>query len=259
MPTIWSDQHHSWLYYLLLLLLGLGGTFSAGIGGLYFFKRSGVKLGNYCYGLLLIGIGLTQLHIILVLTGFYERFPQLKFLPIYFTLTLPSLLFFYVKLNLYPAYRLRWTDSKHFLLGFFQWIFFWIVFLQPTARKLDTDRYFYNPFYGGLEQALFLSLFVAYMYFAYRYLKQRERQLKRTTLPRKMWYLRKLIKGLFLLFAVHAIFVLGDFFSYEFLRINLRTVPIYAGLGALSFAALVYWLSLYGFQILFWGRKVFRW
>lgn len=241
---------------MLFAILLLGSFGSIAIGGLFFFKRSGVRLGNAFYGLLLLGIGLTQLYIVLEVINFFDDYSSWRFLPIYFTLTLPSLLFFYVKLHVYPSYRLRWSDSKHFVLGLGQWMVFWIFFLQPPENR-PAERNFYSLFYGGLEIALYLFLFVAYMYFAYRYIKQRQLQLRRSRLPRKLWYLKNLVKGLFILFAIHAIFVLSEFFFREYLGVNLGSISYYAGLGALSFAALVYWLALYGFQVLFWGRKVF--
>lgn len=252
----WNEPH-SWLYYVLLLALGGGVVSSVGIGGLYFLKRTGVRRANVFYGALLICIGFTLLHNILYITGFYDHFPAYKFFPIYFTLAIPALLFFHVKLSLYPQYRIRWSDAKHFLLPTAQWLFFWQVFFRDTADKLEAGRYFYNPFYGGLEQAIYLTSFFAYLYFAYRYVYQKRKVRLPISEGRRVWYLGKLVKGLFVLFGIHAAFVLTDFFCYEFLFINLRSVKIYAGLGALSFAALVYFLSVYGFQVLFWGRKLF--
>lgn len=252
------DAPHSLLYYLLLLTLGGGVLLSFCIGGLFFLKRTGVKRANIFYGLLLICIGSTLLHNIIYVVGFYDEYPRWKFFPIYFTLLVPSLLFYHVKLSLYPNYRLRLSDAKHFLLPLSQWLFFWSIFLRPLADKLDAGRQFYNPFYGGLEQAIYLVSFFAYIYFSYRYLYQRKSG-KRLTIAegRKVWYLSKLLKGLFLLFGIHTAFVLTDFFVYQFFYINLRSVRVYAGLGALSFAALVYFLSIYGFQVLFWGRRLF--
>ncbi len=252
----WNEPH-SWLYYLLLLALGAGVLGSVPIGGLYFFKRSGDWRANYFYGTLLICIGLTLLHNILYITSFYDHYPQHKFFPIYFTLAFPSLLFYYVKLNLYPTYRFRLSDIKHFLLPLAQWGFFWMVFFQPVDEKVNVGRYFYSPFYGGLEQAIYLTSFFAYLYFAYRYVLQRRREKLSGRQRKQVWYLSKLLKGLFILFGAHAVFVLADFFFYEFLAINLRSVKIYAGLGAMSFAALVYFMSAYGFQVLIWGRRVF--
>ena len=252
----WNEPH-TLLFYGLLLALGSGVISSISIGGLFFFKRTGIKRANFFFGCLLISIGFTLLHNILYIIGFYDVYPQFKFFPIYFTLAFPSLLFFYVKLSIYPAYRLQLSDSKHFLLPAAQWLFFWLILLQPLDQKADINRYFYNPFYGGLEQAIYLTSFFAYLYFSYRYVYHKRSGRLSIKEGRKIWYLNKLLKGLFILFGIHAVFVLADFFCYEFLSINLRSVKIYAGMGALSFAALVYFLSVYGFQVLFWGRKLF--
>lgn len=248
-------QH--WSYYLLLSLLGLGVAGSLPIGFLQFFKRSGDRRANLFLGSLLIAAGLSLLHNILVSTSFYDYRPGLRYLPVYFSLLLPTLLFYYVKLSAYPSYRMRWTDLKHFVLPLFQWIFFWIVFLREPARKLQWEDSFYNPFYGGFEKGLFLVLMVAYLYFAFRYVRHRQREITRSRLPRKLWYLRNFVKGLFVLFAIHATFLLGGFAARHLFRVHLDTVAIYAALGALSFAGIVYWLTVYGFQVLVWGRRVF--
>jgi hypothetical protein len=98
---------------------------------------------------------------------------------------------------------------------------------------------------------------MAYLYFAWRYIRQRAGHTRTHKERKQIWYLRKLVKGLWLLFAIHAAFCLTDFIAYEVFYINLRTVKLFVGLGALSYAALVYWLTVYGFQVLLWGRKVF--
>jgi len=252
----WNEPH-TILFYVLLLALVSGVVSSIAIGGLFFLKRTGVKRANLFFGCLLISIGFTLFHNILYIIGFYDDYPEFKFFPIYFTLAFPSLLFYYVKLTVYPAYRLQLSDIKHFLLPAAQWLFFWLVFFRPLELKINIDRDFYNPFYGGLEQAIYLSSFFAYLYFSYRYVYHKRTSRMGIKEGRKIWYLTKLLKGLFVLFGIHTVFVLTDFFCYQVLDINLRSVKIYAGMGAMSFAALVYFLSFYGFQLLFWGRKVF--
>lgn len=251
-------DYQAFFYYLVLAIMFLGSLQAVGIGGLFFFKSSGVALGNYFYGLLLISIGLTLLHNTFVMLDLYSNSPWLNFLPIYFTLAFPPLLFYYVKLHLYPKYRLRPTDAKHFVLPVGQFLFFVCMFCLPTAEKAGLGRYFYNPFYGAFEQVLYLSTFFAYQYFSYRYLRRRYQTLKSKEEAKQVWYLRQLIKVLFVLFGIHACFVVGDFFSYEFLDINVRAVKPYTALGLLSFAAIVYWFGTYGFQVLLWGRRVFK-
>lgn len=249
--------NHSIYFYLLVAVMSAGVLHCLSVGFLFFFKRSGVKRGNYFFGILLIAIGLTLLHNILIISGIYETYPKLKFLPIYLTLSLPVTLFYYVKLTLYPAYRLKVSDIKHFLLPVFQFVFFVGMFLMSVEFKSKIDRHFYNPFYGAFEQFLYLVGFYAYMYFAYRYVLQREKTVKKPKAKKQILYLKKLLQILFLLFVIHTAFIVGDFAGYELLNINLRTVKPYAALGALSFTALAYWLGTYGFQVLLWGRRTF--
>jgi hypothetical protein len=245
------------LYYLLLLILVANALQGLGIGGLYFFKRSGEKRANYFYGILLIAFSLTVVHNIFLVLNLYELHPQLKFLPIYFTLAFPTLIFYHVKLALYPGYKLRLSDAKHFILPVGQFIFFVVLFFSPLEYKKEIGRQFFNPFFGAFEQFLYLVTFYAYLYFAYRYIIQRQKTVKVRRELRLVLYLKKLIKILLVLFAIHTVFVLTDFVCYEFLGIDLRVIKIFAGSGILSFAALNYWLSIYGFQVLFWGRKRF--
>ncbi len=254
---------YSIFYYLLLLALTGGLLYGLGVGVLFFLKRSGEKRANTFFGFLLLAFSLTLLHNVFIITGFFEAFPRWKFLPIYYTLAFPPLLFYYVKLNCYPSYGLRWTDLKHAMLPFGQFLFFFILFLMPVSYKAGIDRNFYNPFYGAFEQFLYLSTFYAYLYFAYRYVVQRRRQAQARAKQqpwtwKRVVYLEKLLQILFFLFCIHTFFVVTDFTSYELLNINLRAVKPYAALGALSFAALVYWLCIYGTQVLIWGRRVFN-
>lgn len=247
-----------YLFYLLIAVLALGVMQALVIGGLFFLRRWGEKRANLFFGLLLITFGLTLLHNIFNMTGFYAQFPSWYFLPIYYTLAFPTLLFYYVKLSLYPSYQLRWTDAKHFLLPVGQGLFFLVMFATNIEFKSQFGRHFYNPFYGAFEQFLYLLTFFAYMYFAFRYIRHKRKTVRDKIEAKKILYLRYLIQILFVLFCVHAIFVVWDFFTYEFLNINLRTVRPYAALGALSFAALIFWLGTYGVQVLLWGKRVFK-
>ncbi|MDX1940399.1 MAG: hypothetical protein SFU99_07600 [Saprospiraceae bacterium] len=245
------------LYYLLIFVLGVGVLQALGIGFLFFFKRSGEKRANAFYGWLLITFGLTLLHNVFLISGWLERFPILSYLPFYYSLAFPTLLFYYVKLNLYPKYHFIWSDVKHFILPVGQFLFFVLVLTTATNYASPLKRNFYNPFFGAFEQLLYLITFFLYMYFSRRYIVQKRKEVNNRAELRKILYLRILIRVLFILFCVHTVFVVADFICYEFFDINLRTVKPYAALGALSFAALLFWLGIYGFQVLFWGRQVF--
>ena len=252
-----AGQHSTWYYLLAAVLLGTVLQ-ALCIGGLYFFKQSGEKRANVLYGLLLLAMGSTLLHYVLLMVGAPQRFPVLHFLPLYFTLSFPPLLFYHIKINLYPEYRFRLTDAKHWVLPLGQFLYFVILFFSPLPGKADLGRQFYNPFYGALETALYLATFFLYLYFGRRYLVEKRTHLRSKREAQLVRYLRRLVQVLFLLFCAHAVFVLTDFISYEFLQVNLRAVKPYAALGILSFAAMLAWLGIYGFQVLVWGRKVLR-
>ncbi len=246
------------LFYLVVAMMvaALLGAFVIGI--LFFFKRSGRKAANWIYGTLLLLAAGMQLHFVFVYTGWLQRYAELRFLPIYFSLSLPVLFFYYVKLTLYPRYRIKASDTKHFVLPLGQLLYFLGVWWVADWR-VPEGRYFYNPFYGGLEQGLFIGLFPAYIIFAYQYYR---RSAKRPGLSaaslRKLWYVHKLIKGAMFFILAYAILGLSDFLAYKFLRMNLMEVAWFSALSAAAFAALVSFFVIYGFQVLLWGRKLLR-
>jgi hypothetical protein len=246
------------LFYLLIFVLAIDVLQGLGIGTLFFFKSTGEKRANAFYGLLLITFGLTLLHNIFVMTGLFHLYPWLSYLPSYFTLAFPVLLFYHVKLTLYPNYQFRSTDIKHFILPVLQFCFFIFMIFAAQSFSEPLKRNQANAlFYGRYEQLFYLISFFAYLYFSWRYIQRKRREVRERKELKQIFYLRILVQTLFVLFCIHTFFVLSDFISYEFFDVNLRAFRAFAALGALSFAALLFWLGIYGFQVLFWGRRVF--
>ncbi len=244
-------------FYLPAGLMAVTLLAAIGIGGLFFLKRSGDSRANALYGALLVLGGLTQLHFLLLFANFHAARPYLQFLPIYFTLWLPVLLFFHVKISLYPTYRMRWGDLKHFILPVAQLLFFLGIWLVPAYRR-PGGRYFYSPFYGGLEQALYLIIWPAYIIFAYQYLRRKRGQLGWRTLPRLLWYLRKLLKVSMLFVIAYAILAVSDYLAYTYLFFDMRVQEWYTAAQSLTYTVLLLWLTVYGFQVLLWGRRLLR-
>lgn len=240
---------------LPLLIMAVAILAGLGIGGLFFLKQSGDGRANRLYGALLVLGALTQLHFALDFGGYLVTHPKLRYLPIYFSLWLPVLLFSHVKISLFPRYRFRWTDLKHLALPIGQTLYFLAIWLFPALRH-EQGRYFYNPFYGGLEQALFLAGWPMYVFFSALYLRRRRAMLKARSLPRLLWYLRKLLKGVLLFILAYAILSGADFLAHKYLWTTLRSQIWYAGAQALTFTVLLLWLSVYGGQVLVWGRRL---
>ncbi len=225
------------------------------IGALYFLKQSGDRRASALYGTLLLTGGFTQLHFLLEFTGRFIHHPEWKYLPIYFSLWLPVLLFSYVKISLYPEYRFRWSDLKHLWLPVGQTLYFIIIWLLPQYRHA-AGRYFYNPFYGGFEQALFLAGWPLYVLFSVLYLRRRRRHMDSRSLPRLLWYLNKLLKGVVFFMLAYTVLSLADFFAFKLEIADMRKRVWYAGAQALSYTTLLLWLCVYGGQVLVWGRKL---
>jgi len=251
-----GQEPHSIFFYLLLLMMAAGVLQCLGMSFLFFIKKSGDKRANLFYGTLLVTIALTLLDSILVISHFYKFYPAWKFLPIYYTLAFPTLLFYYVKISLYPAYRFRGSDIKHFILPVGQLLFFVVMFFMPVAYKSGMDRQPLNPFFGAAEQFLKLTTFFAYLYFAARYIKHRRKTATQPKEIRQVLYLRMLVQILFVLFCIHTVFVVTDFVSYHLFNIDMLADKLFAGLSALSFAALAFWLGTYGFQVWVWAKRV---
>jgi len=225
------------------------------IGVLFFIKQSGNQRANRLYGTLLLLGGLTQLHFALDFEGYLHSHPTLRYLPIYFSLWLPVLLFSHVKISLFPRYRFRWSDLKHLSLPIGQTVYFLVIWLVPDFRH-EEGRYFYNPFYGELEQMLFLAGWPLYVLFSGLYLRRKRKQLNTRSLPRLLWYIRKLLKGVLLFIMAYAILSVADAVTYKFQWGDLRHPVWYAGAQALTFTVLLLWLCIYGGQVLVWGQKL---
>ena len=235
--------------------MGIAALTALVVGAAFCWKRSGDRRSNLLYAALLTLGGLTQVHFLLDFAGVFARYPALQHWPIYYTLWLPVLLFFHVKLSLYPRYRLRWTDAKHIALPLAQTLYFFSIWLVPSWQRPE-GRYFYSPFYGGLEQALYLLYWPLYLFFSRQYLRMRRRQLSQRSLPRLLWYLRKLLKGCLLFVIAYAILSIADFSAFKYVAIDLHDRWWYAGAQSLTFVVLLLWLTVYGIQVLIWGRRL---
>ncbi len=253
--------HHP-LYYPLVALLALTSAAALLTAALLLLRRrqrATPRAAGWMI-LLLAAVGGTQLHHLLSAVGAFQTYPRWEFFPLYLSLSIGPLLFFYVKCFLYPRYQARLTDSKHFLPGLGQLVYFAVSFLLFRSTGTEaTGRYFYNPFYGGIEQGLFIVSLPFYLLFARRYVQVRIRQFRhRPRLPRSLWYLRKLLRITFYAWMVYAALALGDFLTLHFFTLNLRSLAWYTALQSLSFAGLTAWISVYGFQIAFWGGRLVR-
>jgi hypothetical protein len=223
------------------------------IASLFLIRRTQPnRWANWLFAGLLTAFALTLLDRLLNFTFFTQRHPSVFFLPIYLSFALAPLLFFYVKSRLYPQFHMYRRDFKHFILPTVQISLLLMMMFQSAEQKAHFQTHFFSPFYGNFEKGVFILQLFLYLYFAYRFIRHERFQLmkksQKPTFNRRqvlvVGWLKRMVKVLFILFGVHASFILTDYFSYRLFEINLQSKIIFPAVYELSFAAMLAWLCL---------------
>lgn len=240
---------------LSFLLLSAVIVLNGAIAAIFIFRKNENKRADLYFAGLLLAFALTSFHHILILQGVYAARPELLFLPVYFTLSLGMLLFYAVKLRLFPAYHFVSSDFKHFFLPLGQFVYFLSIFLLATvAFRENLGRKFYSPFYGGLEMALYIITFYAYQFGAYRYIHFKIADLRKKQEGGQALYeafvLRRMLRVMLILFWINSAYIAADFVMYELLQLNMHNFRGFTRFGELSFAAMGGWTGLTGIQLL---------
>jgi hypothetical protein len=246
---------HTVYYWIVMSFIGFVIIQSILIGIRFFFRNQDEPKSYFFFALLLLAFALTQLHFELRILGLFEIFPIIRFIPIYFTLILPVLFFYYIKTELFPGYQLRWTDAKHFILAIGQILYFLFSFISMYIGVLPGKSIEMNPFFGSLETGTYVVQFFVYLFFSLKYISVKKKSVRSIQKKRQVIYLELLVQIFTLLFIVHTLFILSDFYSYRFAYINMQTTKVYTGIGILTFTALLFCLCIYGIQLLIWGKK----
>ncbi len=222
---------------------------------MFLVRKNENKRADLYFSALLLSYALTCFHHVLILKGSYLEHPRLLFAPLYFTLAFGMLLFYSIKLRLFPGYRFIGTDLKHFILPALQFLYFLGLFLFSGVDFRQTwGRRFYSPFYGGLEMALYIATFYAYQFAAYRYIRYKISALRKGREGGKPLYealvFRRMLRVLIILFWINSAYIAIDFIMYELLRLNMHDFKGFTRFGELSFAAIAGWIGLTGLQLL---------
>jgi hypothetical protein len=244
------EQFLSFAYWTVLISLVAGVLFGLVTGTFYFIRERADKRPDWFFGSLLFTFAFTLIHNLILHRDLIRELPQLWFLPVYFTLSLGPMFFFFVKLKLFPNYSLRWTDLKHAILPVGQFLYFIYFFSQPVVERIEQGRQFWSPFYGAMEMVLYIVFFSSYLLFAYRYIRYKKAVIRNQegTGPGSLqvFWLKRMVKVLFVIFVFNAGYILTDFFTYELFNINLHLIKGFDYIGSLSFAVMMLWLAFNG-------------
>ena len=213
------------------------------------------KWANWLFAALLASMALTLLDKFLNFTELTKRHPSVSVLPIYLSFAFGPLLFYYVKSRLYRHFDVSRSDFKHFILPTVQFALLTMMAFRDAETKAAFRTDFFSPFYGNFEKGVFIMQFFLYLYFSYRFilherfaLRQKHKSLmsgRRHVLV--VGWLKRMVKTLFILFGVHASFILTDYFSYRLFDLNLQTKTLFSVAYELSFTAMLAWLCLNAF------------
>lgn len=226
------------------------------MGWIFLLRQRGNKKANIQGGLLFLFFSLCVLDNLLAHAGVFHPYQEKYFVPIWYTLSIGPTLFFFIKFTLYPAYEIRGSDAKHFLLPLAQAVFYWTLFFSGPDTQQSIWENFLEPFYKTFEGIGYVVLLFIYIALSYRYVKYKQAVARRKghfwEYSKSIW-LQWTLKVLFILAIVNTSYIVMDFAVYNFLGWNLYSVKGFSYLGDLSFAAMLLWLAGRAFQYVF-GR-----
>lgn len=209
------------------------------------------RLLALCLLLLAATIG----HEALLLAGAYDRFPRLRFLPVSLSLAVGPVFFHYVKARLYPGYRLRRKDLKHFLPALGQFSAYLALLIQPDIRKADLWEGLYRYYIHPLENILFVLTGWIYLYFAYRFVKH---ELAHPTHPRRTLQARRLkrtAKVQFLFLSFYAAYLVDDTIRRLLLLKAQTDLTIVSWFSFTALLGMLVWLSLFAWITEYWWPR----
>ena len=239
----------------MLLVFLLGGTISIW----YFLRPVGKREANWLLSFFLACLSLSLLQNILVNIGVFNNNPRWYFIPIQYTLALGPLFFFFVKSRLFSFFHLQLKDFKHFILPTLQAFSYLSVGFKNAAYKESVWVQQYIPYGKPLEGALFVIGFSFYLYFSYRFVRYKLQLLEKRKGHKwevdKVMRLKRLVKGILLLFIICAGYIISDFLVYQFLGLNLYDIRGYTYIGDLSFTGIVLCVTYYAFRNAFFPSR----
>lgn len=253
MPTSISIfQLVSAFMFLIFLLGGMMASW-------YFVRLIGKREANLLLSVFLGMLALSLLHNLLVNIGIFNAEPRYYFIPIWYTLSFGPLLFFFVKSRLFRPFHLQKKDFKHFILPLVQATFYLFVGFRDASFKAQLWENSYIPLYKPIEGLFYIIGFTAYLYFSYRFIRYKLALLKRKKAydweVDKVNRLKRMVKGLIILFMISATYIIGDFCTYHFLGLNLYNIRGFTYIGDLSFTLMVLWVSYYAFRNAFFPSR----
>ena len=209
----------------------------------YLVKRSGNRTANLFFAVLLTAFAGCIGALVLEHLALTTRFPRLRYLPVWLTLTIGPAWFYYVKLSLFPAYKVRWSDAKHAVFPMSQLLYYAYCF----AFGVDglREEFLFGFAASTYEEALFLGSVFGYLFGAYRYLRFRARAIGDQRVRWDYWRVRQLRhiqRVLVVLFVFNFVFVAYNFAVEQASGAGLLHLRGFYASSSLSFGLILLYL-----------------
>ena len=230
----------------------LAAAFQAAVAGgalatatVYATKRSGNRSSNVFFALLLASFALCIAALVLEHLGLTARYPRLRYAPLWYTWTIGPAWFFYVKFSLFPGYRLRRSDLKHFVAPAVQALTYAAVFFGHLLSGERAPVRVAGVRATTIEEAVFLASVGGYILAAYRYLRYRAREIGERRARWDYWkvvLLRRSQRVLVVLLAFNFAFVAYNFAVEQASGFGLGHLRGFYASSSLSFGLILVYL-----------------
>lgn len=221
----------------ILVVFALGTAFG------YFTKRSGNRSSNVFFALLLLTFSLSIGALVFEHLGLPAKHPSLRFVPLWFTWTIGPAWFFYVKFSVFPSYRWRWTDTKHFVLAAGQALYYTAVYFGGLGEIVPETILGIRA--TTLDEVIFLLSVFGYLFSAYRYLRYKAKEIGDKPLRWDYWkvkLLRRSQRILVVLLVFNFIFVAFNFTTVQQSGVGLLHLRGFYASSSLSFGLILLYL-----------------
>ncbi len=224
------------------MLDSIGVLVSLVLGVSLFFSKNNISRSPKILAVLLLACSLTLLNDMLVTTGIANRFQFLYFTPIYYSLSIGPLFYFFVASKFRASYPFRKRDVLHLLLPLIQaLVYFSIGFRNETFKSILWEQSQF-PIYLDIETALFPISLTGYTLFAQSIIRRHQETNSFWSADLIKW-LRQFSIGILTIAIIELVSLLGEFLPYEYLNNSYLAL-----LRSLVFTGFVFWIAINGFK-----------
>ncbi|MEM1324720.1 MAG: helix-turn-helix transcriptional regulator [Bacteroidota bacterium] len=222
--------------FLILLLSWSVILFGIVLAFVLFFKQNGRQLSHRILAMLLLVASFFLIDQLVRLTGLANQFNALWVLPIHFQLSIPPLIYCYLKFKLYPELYFKKQDLLHFIIPAVQAVI--SIFIGCSSLAFKTEIW-YNGFLNTLytiEDVTFAVLATIYGYFSFQLLKEKRRK---WSAPLKRWAYQ-LLRILVAVLTIHVFLMM----FYYYRPVVYPLLDYFHYLVLLSFLFFTVWKAL---------------